>query len=122
MGTPTGRPGSVDSSGVYPVSVRATGHGISAGVGKAGACIGVFLFPVLQSSLGLRGTLLLTAGISVLGMLLTLVLPEPAGRSLDEVSGGEALVGGLAGGYPSPEDSPSAELFLADVPSSDRRP
>jgi hypothetical protein len=28
---------------------------------------------------GLRGTLMLTAGVSVLGALLTLVLPEPAG-------------------------------------------
>jgi hypothetical protein len=66
---------------------RATGHGISADVGKLGAFIGMFLFPVLQHSLGLRGTLLLTAGISVLGALLTLVLPEPAGRSPEEISG-----------------------------------
>jgi MFS transporter, PHS family, inorganic phosphate transporter len=71
---------------VFPVSVRATGHGISAGIGKFGAFIGVFLFPVLQSTLGLRGTLLLTAGVAVLGGLLTLVLPEPAGRRLDDVS------------------------------------
>ena len=47
----------------------------------------MFLFPVLQQSLGLRGTLLLTAGISALGALLTLVLPEPAGRSLEDISG-----------------------------------
>jgi len=72
---------------LFPVSVRATGHGISAGIGKFGAFVGVFLFPVLQDSFGLRGTLLLTAGVSVLGALLTLVLPEPAGRSLDEISG-----------------------------------
>jgi MFS transporter, PHS family, inorganic phosphate transporter len=72
---------------LYPVSVRATGHGISAGVGKLGAFIGVFLFPVLQTSLHLRGTLLLTAGVAVLGALLTLVLPEPAGRSLEEIAG-----------------------------------
>jgi MFS family permease len=72
---------------LFPTRVRATGHGISAGVGKLGAFIGVFLFPVLQHSLGLRGTLLLTAGISALGALLTLVLPEPAGRSLEEISG-----------------------------------
>jgi MFS family permease len=71
---------------LFPTSVRATGHGISAGIGKFGAFIGVFLFPVLQSSLGLRGTLLLTAGVSVLGALLTLVLPEPAGLSLEEIS------------------------------------
>jgi len=73
-------------SELYPVSMRATGHGISAGVGKLGAFIGVFLFPVLQTSLGLRGTLLLTAGVSVAGLALTLVLPEPAGRSLDDIS------------------------------------
>ena len=72
---------------LFPVSVRATGHGISAGIGKFGAFLGVFLFPVLQGSFGLRGTLLLTAGVSALGALLTLVLPEPAGRSLDEISG-----------------------------------
>ena len=72
---------------LFPTRVRATGHGISAGIGKLGAFIGVFLFPVLQHSLGLRGTLLLTAGVSALGALLTLVLPEPAGRSLEEISG-----------------------------------
>ena len=77
---------------LFPTSVRATGHGISAGIGKLGAFIGVFLFPLLQTSLGLRGTLLLTAGVSVLGMLLTLVLPEPAGLSLEEISGGPAAV------------------------------
>src|SRR6202451_3312622 len=72
-------------SELYPVDMRATGHGISAGIGKLGAFIGVFLFPVLQSSLGLRGTLLLTAGVSVLGLLLSLVLPEPAGRRREQV-------------------------------------
>jgi MFS transporter, PHS family, inorganic phosphate transporter len=74
-------------SELYPVSMRATGHGISAGIGKLGAFIGVFLFPILQTALGLRGTLLLTACVSVAGALLTLVLPEPSGRSLEEISG-----------------------------------
>ena len=43
---------------------------------------------MLQTSLGLRGTLLLTAGVSVLGFALTFVLPEPAGRSLDDITVG----------------------------------
>jgi MFS family permease len=73
-------------SELFPVSLRATGHGIAAGAGKLGAFIGVFLFPLLQASLGLRGTLLLTAGVSVCGLLLTFVLPEPAGVSLEEIS------------------------------------
>jgi len=77
---------------LFPTRFRATAHGISAGVGKLGAFIGVFLFPVLQNSLGLRGTLLLTAAISALGALLTLVLPEPAGRSLEEISGEAGVV------------------------------
>src|SRR4051794_19342915 len=71
-------------SEIYPTDMRATGHGISAGVGKLGAFIGVFLFPVLQTSLGLRGTLLLTAAVSGLGFALTRVLPEPAGARLEE--------------------------------------
>ena len=41
---------------------------------------------MLQTSLGLRGTLLLTAGVSVLGALVTLLLPEPSGRSLEDIS------------------------------------
>ena len=73
-------------SELYPVNLRATGHGISAGVGKLGAFIGVFLFPFLQTSLGLRGTLLLTGGVAALGFALTLVLPEPAGLSLDDIA------------------------------------
>jgi MFS transporter, PHS family, inorganic phosphate transporter len=79
-------------SEIYPVTMRATGHGISAGIGKFGAFIGVFLFPVLQKGLGLRGTLMLTAGVSVLGFLLTLVLPEPSGRSLEELASGPAFI------------------------------
>jgi MFS transporter, PHS family, inorganic phosphate transporter len=71
---------------VFPTRLRATGHGLSAGLGKLGAFVGVFLFPVLQSTLGLRGTLLLTAGISLFAALLTLVVPEPAGRTLEEIT------------------------------------
>ena len=73
-------------SEVCPVSMRATGHGISAGIGKFGAFIGVFLFPLLQTSLGLRGTLLLTAAVSVLGYALTLVLPETSRISLEDIA------------------------------------
>ena len=76
-------------SELFPVSARATGHGISAGVGKFGAFVGVFLFPVLNDHLGLRHTLLLAAGISAAGSLLTLVLPEPARRSLEDISAGD---------------------------------
>jgi PHS family inorganic phosphate transporter-like MFS transporter len=73
-------------SEVFPVSMRTTGHGVAAGVGKLGAFVGVFLVPVLQDHIGLRG-LLAVAGVSaVLGFAVTRLLPEPAGRSLEDVA------------------------------------
>ena len=88
-------------SELFPVAMRTTGHGISAGIGKLGAFIGVFLFPVLQSSFGLRGTLLLTAGVAVAGFALTLVLPEPAGLSLDDIAAGHSARAVTPTGYPT---------------------
>jgi MFS transporter, PHS family, inorganic phosphate transporter len=88
-------------SELYPVTMRATGHGISAGIGKLGAFIGVFLFPLLNDWFGLRGTLLLTAGVAAAGFALTLVLPEPAGRSLDDIT-------------TSTRDTPARPLRVAD--------
>jgi MFS transporter, PHS family, inorganic phosphate transporter len=105
-------------SELYPVTMRATGHGISAGVGELGAFIGVFLFPLLNDLLGLRGTLLLTAGVSALGFALILLLPEPAGRSLEEMpsvrqAGTPALR--VAGEASAPRGCPSSRgLKLAN--------
>ncbi|CAB1128206.1 MFS domain-containing protein [Candidatus Hydrogenisulfobacillus filiaventi] len=72
---------------LYPVNLRTTGHGLSAGVAKVGAFIGVFVFPVLAKALGLAGTLEVTFGFSVVGFLLTLLLPEPARQDLETISG-----------------------------------
>jgi PHS family inorganic phosphate transporter-like MFS transporter len=74
-------------SEVFPASQRTTGHGMAAGIGKLGAFVGVFLVPVLQDSVGLRGMLLVAGASAVLGFLITTVLPEPARRTLEEVSG-----------------------------------
>ncbi|HEY7016020.1 MAG TPA: MFS transporter [Streptosporangiaceae bacterium] len=81
---------------LFPVEVRTTGHGISAGAGKMGAFIGAFLFPVmLASSLGIRGAEIVAGVVAVAGLLLTVaLLPEPKGRSLEELS--EAAYSGPA--------------------------
>ncbi len=71
---------------VYPVTMRTTGHGLSAGIAKVGAFIGVFVFPILSHALGLHGTLLITFGFSMVGLLLTLLLPEPSQRSMESVA------------------------------------
>jgi len=75
------------SAELFPVQARTTGHGLSAGTAKVGAFIGVFVFPLLTATAGLRGTLTVTAAFAVVGLLLTLILPEPARRSLEDVSG-----------------------------------
>lgn len=74
-------------SELFPVSMRTTGHGIAAGIGKLGAFIGVFLVPQLQARIGLRGMLLVAAASAVVGYGLTLLLPEPARQNLEDVSG-----------------------------------
>jgi MFS transporter, PHS family, inorganic phosphate transporter len=74
-------------SEVFPVNMRTTGHGFAAGIGKLGAFVGVFLVPVLETHIGLRGLLLVSGIAAILGFALTSVLPEPSGRSLEEVSG-----------------------------------
>jgi PHS family inorganic phosphate transporter-like MFS transporter len=73
-------------SELFPVEMRTTGHGIAAGIGKFGAFVGVFLVPQLQNRYGLRGMLVVAGIAALLGALLTLSLPEPARRSLDEIS------------------------------------
>jgi MFS transporter, PHS family, inorganic phosphate transporter len=70
----------------YPTSVRTTGHGISAGVAKLGAFIGVYLFPQISKTFGLAGALKFAAGMALVGTLLTLLLPEPSRRSLEDIS------------------------------------
>ncbi|GMA65451.1 MFS transporter [Alicyclobacillus fastidiosus] len=70
-------------SELFPVSVRTTGHGFSAGIAKVGAFIGVFVFPLLTKTFGLNGTFIITFAFSVIGMLLTLILPEPANKSIE---------------------------------------
>jgi MFS transporter, PHS family, inorganic phosphate transporter len=90
-------------SEVFPVSVRTTGHGLAAGIGKLGAFVGVFLVPVLQDHIGLRGLLVVAGASAVVGFAVTTLLPEPAGRTLEEISGD------LAGdGAPAPRAVPLA--------------
>lgn len=74
-------------SEVFPVTVRGLGFGISASAGKFGAAIAAFLFPVLLVRLQLSGTMGLLAGISALGVVLTLLaLRESKGLTLREAS------------------------------------
>ncbi len=71
---------------LFPVSARTTGHGISAGMAKVGAFVGTLTFPLVTAAMGLSGVMTIAFGTAVGGVLLTLVLREPAGQSLEEAS------------------------------------
>jgi len=74
---------------IFPTAVRGTADGIAAAAGKLGAFAGALLVPHLLVWVGLRGVMGVMAGASLVGALLTVVaLPEPRGRSLDELGGG----------------------------------
>ncbi|OEL27207.1 putative inorganic phosphate transporter 1-7 [Dichanthelium oligosanthes] len=84
---------------IYPARLRATCHGISAASGKVGAIIGSFGFLYLAQSpdpaktahgykpgIGVRRSLFVLAGCSLAGFMLTFLVPEPKGKSLEEMS------------------------------------
>jgi MFS transporter, PHS family, inorganic phosphate transporter len=70
---------------IFPVWIRSTAHGISAAVGKVGAFVGAFVFPMLLTSFNLRGAMSFAAATALLGFLLTFVLPEPDSKSLETI-------------------------------------
>jgi PHS family inorganic phosphate transporter-like MFS transporter len=87
---------------IFPMSVRTTSHGISATVGKVGAAVGTFSFPLLQAKFGLPGPMWV-AGICCLGGLAVTwaLLPEPNGLDLEEASRDS----GFSRGEKSPQGS-----------------
>jgi MFS transporter, PHS family, inorganic phosphate transporter len=72
---------------IFPVRVQTTCHGIAAAAGKIGAFIGTYALAALLPSIGLGRTAAIVAGVSVLGLLVTVtLLPEPKGASLEELT------------------------------------
>ncbi|XP_062200754.1 probable inorganic phosphate transporter 1-8 [Phragmites australis] len=93
---------------IFPARLRSTCHGISAAAGKAGAIVGAFGFLYAaqdphkpdagyKPGIGVRNSLFVLAGFSMLGFVLTFLVPEAKGKSLEEMSGeaddGEAEAG-----------------------------
>uniref|UniRef100_A0A7N0UE89 Major facilitator superfamily (MFS) profile domain-containing protein n=1 Tax=Kalanchoe fedtschenkoi TaxID=63787 RepID=A0A7N0UE89_KALFE len=85
---------------IFPARLRSTCHGISAASGKAGAIIGAFGFLYAAQNrdktktdagyppgIGIKYSLILLGVVNFLGMLFTFCVPEPNGKSLEELSG-----------------------------------
>jgi PHS family inorganic phosphate transporter-like MFS transporter len=80
---------------IFPASVRTTSHGISATVGKLGAAVGTFSFPLLQAKFGLPGPMWIAGASCIVGFAITWsLLPEPKGLELEEASRDTAFSSG----------------------------
>ncbi|XP_073011954.1 inorganic phosphate transporter 1-6-like [Typha latifolia] len=99
---------------IFPARLRSTCHGISAASGKLGAIIGSFGFLYLAQNpdpakadhgyppgIGVRNSLFLLAGCNFLGLILTFLVPESKGKSLEEMSGENEEDGDVAAGTAS---------------------
>ncbi|EFH41686.1 hypothetical protein ARALYDRAFT_494662, partial [Arabidopsis lyrata subsp. lyrata] len=85
---------------IFPARLRSTCHGISAAAGKAGAIVGAFGFLYAAQSqdkakvdagyppgIGVKNSLIVLGVLNFIGMLFTFLVPEPKGKSLEELSG-----------------------------------
>lgn len=85
---------------IFPARLRSTCHGISAAAGKAGAIVGAFGFlyaaqPKEKSQrdagypagIGVKYSLIVLGCVNALGFFFTFLVPEPKGKSLEELSG-----------------------------------
>lgn len=78
-------------SEIFPTNIRAQGHGISAAVGKMGAFIAAFGFPLLLNHAnvsdphkGFHITFVIITIVCVLGCVFTLLIPEMNQKSIDD--------------------------------------
>jgi len=88
----TAGPSTVAGAGILgvelsPTRIRTIGQSITVVGGRIGASIAAFLFPLLFGFMGETGVIWLLAGVSVVGAICTMLLiPETAGRSLEEIN------------------------------------
>lgn len=58
---------------LFPTQLRATAGGFAAAIAKVGATFGVFLLPILKEKFGVPSVLGIVSGVSLLGLLVTLI-------------------------------------------------
>jgi MFS transporter, putative metabolite transport protein len=74
---------------VFPTEVRGIGTGFGAAVSRVGAGLGTFLLPWSMTNLGTAVTMLIAAGIALVGAGVSQWLaPETKGKSLTETAAG----------------------------------
>jgi putative MFS transporter len=74
---------------VFPTEVRGIGTGFAAAISRVGAGLGTFLLPLSMANLGPAVSMMIAAGIALLGAALSQWLaPETKGKSLTETASG----------------------------------
>lgn len=72
---------------VFPTDIRASATGISTAISRVGAAVGTYLVPSMLLGMGVGNTMLVMAGICLLGLILCITLAEETkGLSLKEAS------------------------------------
>ncbi len=72
---------------VFPTEIRGIGVGVATAVSRVGAAMGTFLLPVIIDSRGVGTALMIAAGISLVGGVISYALaPETKGKLLSEAS------------------------------------
>ncbi|WP_300729179.1 MFS transporter [Pseudomonas sp.] len=72
---------------LFPTDIRATAMGVITAVSRIGAAVGTFLLPLSLEHLGDGPTMLIIAGMTAVGFIVSYALaPETKGRSLSETS------------------------------------
>jgi putative MFS transporter len=74
---------------VLPTEIRGIGTGFAAAISRVGAGIGIFLLPMSMETLGAGPTMLIAAGVALVGAALSQWLaPETKGKTLTEAAAG----------------------------------
>ena len=72
---------------LFPTEIRATAVGFGTAISRVGSAASTYLMPVAILSFGAAGSLLIGAGISLVGLLATFLLaPETANKTLHELT------------------------------------
>ncbi|AZU62621.1 hypothetical protein CHR53_15855 [Neobacillus mesonae] len=74
-------------SELFPTHIRSTGVGFASAMSRTGAAVGTLLLPMGIERYGIGVTLLIGAGVLVIGLITSILLaPETRGLSLNEAS------------------------------------
>ena len=63
---------------LFPADIRAGCHGVAAAVGKVGAAIGTYMFPIMIAQIGVGPVFLIAGGFCILLLFISLAFVPPS--------------------------------------------